>query len=104
MINIDKSRLLEALDFNPSMLIGKEIISKNIEASKIIDINLKCTHILIEQRSNKTSKWINVNDLDDNVIFDSFDRYNEPRITIKTLLDSLKDRNERKDYHGELPS
>lgn len=63
MINIDKSRLLEVIELNPSMLIGKEIISKNIgEASKIIDINLKCTYILIFQPSNMTYRWINVND------------------------------------------
>jgi hypothetical protein len=87
MINIPKDEILAVIEFNPSMLIGKTIISKNISGSplKIIDVNLKCTHILIEEPINRTHKWTNVNDLDDNVVFDSFERQDGSQITIRTL-------------------
>ena len=86
MITIEKSRILEIIEFNPTLLIGKEIISKNISTNtlKIIDVNLKCTHIQVET-SSSSIKWINVNDLDDEIIINSLDSY-KPRITIKSLL------------------
>ena len=86
MITIEKNRILEIVELNPTLLIGKEIISKNINESvmKIVDVNLKCTHIFIET-SDGAFKWINVNDLDDEIIINSLDSY-KPRITLKALL------------------
>jgi len=86
MIAIEKSRILEILELNPTLLIGKEIISKNLSEStmKIVDVNLKCTHIQVEAPSSSI-EWINVNDLDDEMIINSLDNY-KPRITVKTLL------------------
>ncbi len=86
MITIEKSKILEIMEFNPTMLIGKEIISKNINTDtlKILDVNLKCTHIQVET-SSPSIKWINVNDLDDEITINSLDNY-KPRITVKTLL------------------
>jgi hypothetical protein len=88
MIKIPKSEIVEAMDFNPSMLIGKKIISQTISGDElqILDVNLKCTHIFVKIPSNETHRWINVNDLDDFVVFDSFDNHDGSRITIKTLL------------------
>ncbi len=86
MITIEKSKILEIIELNPTLLIGKEIISKNINTDtlKILDVNLKCTHIQVET-SSPSIKWINVNDLDDEITINSLDNY-KPRITVKTLL------------------
>ncbi len=86
MTTIEKSKILEIIEFNPTLLIGKEIISKNFSTNtlKILDVNLKCTHIQVET-SSTSIKWMNVNDLDDEIIINSLDSY-KPRITIKSLL------------------
>ena len=86
MITIEKSKILEIIELNPTLLIGKEIISKNVNTNtlKILDVNLKCTHIQVETLSSSV-EWINVNDLDDEIIINSLDSY-KPIITLKTLL------------------
>lgn len=90
MITIERSQFIEIIELNPTLLIGKEITSKNISMNtlKIIDVNLKCTHIQVETLSS-TIKWINVNDLNNEIIINSLDTY-KPKLTIKTLMEKFK--------------
>lgn len=90
MIKTEKKVVMEMLELNPSFLIGKEIMLKNTDKDsvKIKDVNLKCTHILIEKPTSSL-EWINVNNLEDEVLFNNFNNYNK-RITINTILSMME--------------
>lgn len=86
MIKIEKERVLDVLDLNPAYLIGKEIMLKGWGAGvKIVDVNLKCTHLKIEEPGGMTIRWINVNELEDKIMFDNFDVSNNHRITVGSV-------------------
>jgi len=88
MIKIPKDEILRIVEINPAIFIGKEIMLEN-NSVKIIDVNLKCTHFNIQNITTKSTEWININELPDEIIFDSFGS-NNLYITIKTLMDIIK--------------
>ncbi len=91
MIKISKERLLETIELNPSSLIGKNIMLKStdLDSVEIVDVNLKCTYIKIN-KSGIEFKWINVNELEDEILFNSFGFTDFPTVTVKTLIRSIK--------------
>ncbi len=89
MLKIEKEKILAAIELHPASFIGREILLKGKSHSvKIEDVNLKCNQFLIVDPANKVTKWINVNDLEDETVFDSFDSCGQS-ITIKTILGIL---------------
>lgn len=91
MIKISKERVVEVLNLNPVFLIGKEIMLKDWGSScKILDVNLKCTHIKIAEPSGMTIRWINLDELEDEILFDEFGVAHNKMITIKTLNDMIE--------------
>jgi hypothetical protein len=91
MIKVEKERVLEILELNPAYLIGKEILLTGWGAGvRIIDVNLKCTHIKIEESGGMSIRWMNVDELEDKITFDNFGVSNNRIITIKTLNDMLE--------------
>ncbi len=91
MLKIKKESILATIELHPASLIGREILLKgSFHSVKIEDVNLKCNQFLIVDPATKETKWINVNDLEDETVFDSFDSCGcGQSITIKTILGIL---------------
>lgn len=98
MIKIEKTYLIEVLELNPSYLIGKEILLKgtgeNFESSEeqsviIKDVNLKCTHLFIESTTSGWLKWISVERLPDNIIFDNFNMNDIQKVTVLSIANII---------------
>jgi len=89
MIKIKKNIVIEVIKLNPSLLIGKEIMLKSTDndSVKIKDVNLSCTHIFIEKLNSLV--WIDINDLEDEILFNQFNS-DKPRITVNTILSILE--------------
>jgi hypothetical protein len=90
MIKVEKERVLEVLGLNPAYLIGREILLKNYgNSAKIIDINLKCTHLKLEF-PDRSTKWIGTDELENIMIFDEFDISHNCMISVKLIVDALQ--------------
>ena len=84
MLKVEKKRIIEIIEMHPTSLIGREILL-NRSSVKIDDVNLKCNMIHILNPVTKEQKWINVNDLEDETVFDNLDPSGQD-VTIKTIL------------------